>query len=79
MLLRPEKHLASHILPYSEFEPLPLYNHVHVPDAHFGNAVWTAAAGHCYALIYAEEASWNRRKFTHYKWGLISVLAITRS
>ena len=30
MLLRPGKK-CGHILPFSDFEPLPLYNHVHIP------------------------------------------------
>ena len=35
VLLRPEKNVAcavhAHILPFPDFEPLPLYNHVHNP------------------------------------------------
>ena len=36
MLLRPEnKFWYAHIFPFYDFEPLPLYNHVHVPATNY--------------------------------------------
>ena len=43
VLLRPEKKIGVHILPFSNFEPLPLYNHMHVPGPFCPYANFTTA------------------------------------
>lgn len=40
--------MHTHVLPFSEFKPLPLYNHVHVPD--LGN--WHIESVHPAAVVY---------------------------
>ena len=42
----------AHILPFSDFEPLPLYNHVHVPASSLISQPCLDGVKCCQALVF---------------------------